>query len=320
MKIFIQSPDASNRIDDNITRMILPYLDVTQDAAAADVTLIPVSFLTGFKFNPALERIAGKTCIIDLMEYEWLENKEEVGTHLFGVNTSLCRWLKTPDWQRFCDWVKANPPCVYFKRELRKVDETEKILPIEFPCVNQEFPLQNKHAFDSRRFEVFYSWGYSHPSRPLLHAEIFKQMASGGPDVISDWNHIAYGGFGKRVWASIYAPHYSRKPIDDVVLFQSQAKISVSLPGAGVKCFRHSESPVNSVMALHYDDLAWSFPWVHGLNCVRMEPGAEIRDLNEALADADLWNIYLESQVNIGKYRAESYAADYLMPAIAARL
>ena len=49
--------------------------------------------------------------------------------------------------------------------------------------------------------------------------------------------------------------------MNDILHAQSMSKISVSLNGCGVKCFRHSESPVNSLMALQDNVLEWTYPW-----------------------------------------------------------
>jgi hypothetical protein len=56
---------------------------------------------------------------------------------------------------------------------------------------------------------------------------------------------------------------------DEMYELQSQSKITVSLPGSGEKCFRSSEAPLNSVMAMldYNSSILWQAGW-NETNCV----------------------------------------------------
>ena len=104
------------------------------------------------------------------------------------------------------------------------------------------------------------------------------------------------------------------------MLRQAQSKISVSMPGSGVKCFRSTESPVNAVPAMMEDDMAWSYPWLHGVNCVRLDRMNLFGDLFNATQREDLHAIYIGAQETIELYRSRRYVAEYIIPNIQARL
>lgn len=315
MKVFIQSPDASLRIDGTVQKFLLDFFPERVAAQEqADVVLVPISLFADYQFNDKLDRIHKPWVMIDYLEYEWCASAEP-DTHLLGQNTRSCKWLQSPDWFKLCDWSAAHPPLAYFKRELRAKDRTETVLPVEFPCFNPAPPLQSRQEFDDRPLEVFFSWGYSHPARANLHADIFRGMATHGLEIISEWDQRPPDG-SRGTWASIYSPWYARKPIETVLEWQQKAKLSVSLPGAGVKCFRSSESPVGSIMALQMDNLAWSFPWNDNENCIRLLPKDEFRELQFAANRRDLYEIYLASQENIDRYRSARYVSEYILPSI----
>ncbi len=117
-------------------------------------------------------------------------------------------------------------------------------------------------------------------------------------------------------WMTVFTPYYSRVPITDLLYFQRRAKLSVALPGCGIKCFRHSESPCESIMALPEDRLAWGIPWTHGDNCIRLRPDHLFQDLDAATKRDDLYQIYKRSQETIARYRGGAYVRDYLLPII----
>jgi hypothetical protein len=324
MKIFVQSPDARGQIDGSVQSHLLAHLpDQVSSPHDSNVCVIPISFFADYKFNPKLNDIpAGKPIvIIDFTEAEWCFFNEKTETHRFGYNTRENRWFNA-NWYPFDDWARCRQPILYFKRELLAAHVADRILPVEWPCYLSDAPVQSEEEWNRRPLEVFFNWGYSNPVRPKLHGDIFHAM-NNGIGVISEASQ--FDGFiqnhpAARAWMSVFTPWYSRVKITDLLTFQRQAKLSVSLPGAGVKCFRHAESPCESIMALQEDALAWSYPWEHGVNCVRLRNGHEFEDLDAATQRPDLYDIYRKSQETIAHYRGPTYAREYVLARIEAAL
>lgn len=318
MRTYVMSPDSRNRVDGTISANLLSgFPDQSSSRHDCDVLLVPISTFSDFRFNISLKDIDKPWVLIDFTELEWCYFDEKNETHLLGKNTRECRWL-SPAWWEFCDFVRDHPPVMYFKRELLAKDVTAAVKPIDWPCYLGDSPFQSEAEFNARPIEVFFSWGFSNPSRPRLHAEIFRAMTTHGIGVISEVDQFEgyFKGPCARTWASIFSPWYSRKPIADLIWYQARSKMSVSLPGCGKKCFRHAEAPVSTIMALQYDDLAWSYDWIDEDNCIRLESGHEFEDLDAATKRPDLYSIYLKSQETIAKYRTGPYVRDYILPLI----
>jgi hypothetical protein len=325
MKVFFQSADDKSRIDGSIQCNLLNHFpEIVTSLAAADLVILPISFFHDYKFNPKIYDIAeaGKPYVfMDWLEYEWCYFNEKNETHLFGKNTLDCRWLN-PNWHPLHEWMRNHPPLVYFKRELLANDVSDTVKPIEWQCYLADMPMQSEDEFNARPLEVFFNWGFSNPMRPTLHSKIFEAM-NHGIGVISEasqFEPFIRDHPHARAWMTVFAPWFSRVSITDLLFYQRRAKLSVSLPGCGVKCFRHAESPCESIMALPEDDLAWGIPWVHEDNCIRLRPDRVFEDLNAATKRGDLYQIYKRSQETIARYRGPAYVRDYLLPIIEAHL
>lgn len=322
MRVHVLSPDGANRVDGAVTAHLLSgFPDKSSSPHDCDVIMVPVTTLQGFRFNPKLRDIKKPWVLLDFCELEW--NYFDLGndTMLFGKNAKECRWLN-PHWHPFDEFVRENPPVVCFKRELLAKDATDTIRPIDWPVYFESPILHTEEQFNSRVLEVFFQWGYSSPHRPRLHGEIFQAMATHGIGVISEPDHF-HGYFANpcaRTWASIFTPHYARKPITTAQWYQERAKLTVSLPGCGTRCFRHGEACWHTIMALHNDNHLWSYPWNHGENCIRLQPGHEFENLDGATKRSDLFSIYLAGNATMEKYRTWNYVPDYLTPLIEARL
>ncbi len=325
MKVFIQSPDDKGRIDGSISCNLLNHFpEIVTSLAACDLAIVPISFFHDYKFNPKLYDISQTKkpyVFMDWLEYEWCYFNEKNDTHLFGVNTADCRWLN-PNWHPLDEWMRNHPPLVYFKRELLAKDVSDTVKPIEWPCYLPDMPMQSEDEFNKRPLEVFYNWGHSNPMRPTLMSEIYAAM-NNGIGVISEasqFEPFIRDHPHARTFMAVHAPWYSRVPISDLLYFQRRAKLSVALPGCGIKCFRHSESPCESIMALPDDKLAWGIPWTQGDNCIRLRPDHLFEDLDAATKRPDLFEIYKNSQASIARLRGPAYVRDYLLPIIEAKL
>jgi hypothetical protein len=292
-----------------------------------DFTAVVVTKREGYEFNPELMEIKGPWVLFDYIEYghDW-DQKE---THLFGVNTwdVFSRERDAAQWFDFCNWVHVNPPVIYFKRELLDKDRTEKVLPIEYPCF---YPIPEPQSFEdfcARPIDVSYLWGESHPDRVKLHIEMFRNQDNWGYHLLDNAMHIE-GCFkdvpaGQRnVWLSQKIPHYARYAMEDVLMIGSASKISVSMPGAGVKCFRHSESPINSVMFKMRDELAWSYPWHPEFNCLApVESKNMIKVCGTAITyEKLLYSIYRNGVENCRNYHIDNYIPNYVLDSISSAL
>lgn len=314
MKFFIHSPDKNGFVDGCLQHMVLDgFPNLVSSEAEADVCLVPVSRHAGFEFGSLPSK---KYAILDFLEYEWRAVNDVRYSHFLGENTAeFERWL-SPEWLRLCESVSGNKPIAYFKRELHASDLfIPTVHPIDWPCMQEIPPVQSEEEYNARPIDVLFWWGYSHPSRPKLHADIFEGMADYGIEVFD--NHEVWGAIDTRkAWLSLYLPWYKRVPAATLMALQRQAKITVSMPGAGVKCFRTTgEASVNSVMALPYDDLAWSFPWEHNGNCIRLSD-LVFSDLISTSRRNDLYPIYLNGVKATRRYIRDAYIRDYVLPKI----
>lgn len=311
---------------DPVLETILSYIKSDK------VSLIPIVKHRDFIFNPDLLNLKTPYILFDFCEYganTW-DRKE---THFFGKNSSSFGF-KGDEWAKFDDFINTNPPLIYFKRELLKKDVSDTVLPIEYPAWHKPAYI-TKESFETKPLEVFFNWGYSHESRRMLHGNIFVHGVKNNINVIDSFNNISFeiknSKPSDRLWASIFTPYYSRINNHDVYEFQSLSKLSVSLAGAGIKCFRHSEAPLNSVMVKQQDPLAWSYEWIHKVNCIEVPLGDsmnDIRGLNgspeiQAIEDAlkgDLYDIYMAGIENCSNYFITYYINEYITPSIGKRL
>lgn len=320
MKLIIQSADANDNIDPTIREHLLAYLPCVGSLTDADAVIIPISYHPNFQFNESLNKLDRKTIVFDYLEFGWDAGDKEnrLGR---GIDRPWFSHLESDEWTKLDKWARENPAALTFKRELFEKDRSDSMIPCEWPCRLPVPPLQSEEEFSARPFETFHCFGYSHPSRPRLHGDMFHAMADKGINVLDSFDEYRGQSFNHdRIWISVYTPYYRRKPIEEVMEWQSRAKISVSLPGAGVKCFRHSEAPVGSIMALPSDSLAWAFPWVSGENCVRLDANNLFVCLEAWTKYNHLYDIYVASQENIDRYRSQRYAIEYVLPAIEAVL
>jgi len=293
-----------------------------------DFTAVVVTKREGYEFNPELMDIKGPWVLFDFIEYGWSWDQKE--THLFGVNTFLDEFTKhfafDGQWDDFDSFVRNNPPLIYFKRELLQkdmgVNALCNVLPIEYPCF---YPIPEPQSFEdfcARPIDVSYLWGESHPDRVKLHIKIYKGQLKYGYHLLDNALHIE-GCFkdvpaGQRqVWLSQKIPHYARYSMEDVLMIGSASKISVSMPGAGVKCFRHSESPINSVMVKTRDELAWSYPWADH-NCILSSPRNFFCEVE--VKPMELYRKYLNGVENCRNYHIDNYIPNYVLDSIASAL
>lgn len=325
MKLSVVSSSEDGWIDQSISDGILKLLPIV-GAHEADAVIVPVSYREKFCFNQRLLEIKGRIIVIDYTEFGW-----EAGTKQNVLGSGAIRTfghLDSEQWGMLDQWAAGAPIIAHFKRELLRRDASDVLMPVEYLCRLPIPPRQSREEFTRRPMEVFSSWGLSNPVRQVLHGDIFKNAHTSGIHVVDAWDQDQHFDgrtwdskwpVDGKVWATIHCPHYNRKPMNEVMRWQHRAKLSVSLPGSGVKCFRSAEAPIGSIMALQEDDVAWTYDWVDGENCIRLARGKEFESLLDATR-RDLYDIYCRAQETIARYQPRNYVADYILPAIEARL
>lgn len=281
--------------------------------AEADIVFVMVVTEGNLKFNQELREVvkSKKYVIVDYLEYG--SNFDPAETHVVGRNRGFS--YNEPAWNELHEFVRDNPPVLYFKREVLKKDVSDFLKPVEYWNYFPQTQIVSKQEFDARRVEVLHFWGLSHSSRPKLHGDIYKNY-EGKYEFISQWKHIDWhiANSNNKLWASIHTPHYDRANENTMQKHMTQSKITVSLSGCGAKCFRHGEACAFSIMA-HHCELAFSHPW-DGTNSICLRPGHEWEDLWTATQKSDLYDIYRLGMENANKYRPYYYARDYMTPEV----
>ena len=305
----IVSPDVNGDMDGSVLRIAREI--------SSPIPIVPITRIEGFKFNPQLLEL-DKYILLDYSELWW--NTNNTDTHLFGKNTTdYPEIYKGEEWIKFDNFVRDNPPQVYFKRELFKKDVTDKIVPIDYPCWTAPYEVHTKEQFDARPINCFFYWGRSSENRVKLHSDIWEKSSSNGAAICDNLfylNAFLSEEQSKNKWVTVNIAHYSRQPIETILAVNGISKLSVSMKGSGNKCFRDSEASTNAIMIMEaHPNIAYAYEWKHRVNCFRMydEP---IDEIEEALRNENLYDIYLKGVENIDKYRINNYINNYINPII----
>lgn len=271
--------------------------------------LVIVSRTENFVFNEELFGL-DKYVLVDASEHGW-DFGWLYGTPLFGKNFQYHKeHFKGEGYEKFNQFVTDRRPLLYFKRELLKRDAAEYYQPIEYAAWHQA-PLQSEEEFNRRPLEVFFNWGLSNPMRPMLHGDIWWYSNEYGYVVCDSF--FALQKFlseesNPKKWVTVNTPHYVRQPVETVLQINGLSKISVCLWGAGRKCFRTTgESPLNAVMILPEDGMAYQHAWVSGFNCIKMGISGQIESIVEAANRKDLYEIYKNGHATCEKYMVTNY-------------
>lgn len=279
-----------------------------------DKTIVMVSWAENFVFNDALLSVKDYY-LICFCEYGWDANLTE--THIWGLNSKNFSRYYNNDWIKFDNWVKENPPKLLLKRELLKKDVSEKVKAIEYPCVTHHWAVDTKEQFDNRPLSTFQYWGRSNENRLRIHGEIWHHASKKGFSVCDNVyyiNKFLQEEKGEK-WVTLWIPHYERVDVNDLLKINAISKLSLSWGGAGFKCFRTAEAPVNSVMVMWENNYAFSYDW-NETNCILVQPGKELEGIDKALTNPLLYEIYLAGIENCNKYRIDNYINNYLLPLI----
>ncbi len=219
----------------------------------------------------------------------------------------------------------------YFKREFISGKPFTWGTP-KFPVHPLDWVLQTngerhipvwRETFEARPIDVFYSWGYSSESRPKLMGELLKQAGRFCSHFCLTEEDLdrALKEKRERIFALLHVPHFRRIHIAKIMEWQQQAKVSISMFGAGKKCFRHAEASYNCVMAHQSpEQVIWSYQWKNGNNCIGLwhDEGCSVEDLWKHLRvhQGALYDIYIAGVKNNENYHADNYGRHYLLPKI----
>lgn len=306
--------------------IVLPQKDRTDgvyfkllEMIKSDVPILLLSRIEDLSLNEDVLNLAGqKYVIVDVIENSWQWDQKE--TLIVGENTMS--FFSGEGWQRLHDFVNKNPAALYLKRELLAKDVCKDLLPIEYPNWQPDYSLQLKHEFDNRPISAFNYWGRSHEARLMLQGQIWIHAAKHGYSVcdnIYQYMDFMHHEKGSKKIVSFHMPFYGRVDISELMKINIASKISISLFGCGVKCFRSTgESIVNSVCLLPEDKLAYSYPLEHGENCIRFSINNDVTGLKnewhvceameQALRRKDLYDIYIQGKKAADWYRIDNYS------------
>ena len=294
--------DARQQTDGAIARLL--------EKVVCPVTVVLMGRTNGFKFNNKLKTV-GRYVLVEVSELGW--DYKFIDSHTWGQNTANFPQYEDDEYKKFDDWVASNPPLFTLQRELLKKDVTDICKPIDYPCWYEVPSPQSRGEFNGRPISGFYFWGRSHEARLRLHSQIWSEASKRGFSVCDNPNFFERFVEEEKgtLFASMWMPHYGRMEMQKVLEMQQYAKVSIALPGAGVKTFRHTESSYNAVMLKWPDNLAWAYPWVDGVNCLIAGEGGEI---DAVFAAKNLYETYCSGVENCRKYQVNNYVNNYLNP------
>lgn len=249
--------------------------------------------------------------IFDFREYGW--NTSHKNCDLAGFQREEQPMYHGDEWENLDGWLKGQNIVAYFKREFSpevgQLTPPFPVYPIDLISGRNgfQFTPSTKDEFLSRPYQVLHWWGHSHEDRVWLNSALLDT-----PEVRSICKCVN---------------HLERMALAKVLELQSTCQTSVSLGGCGVKCFRMSESCVNSVPIIADLGMRWSVPWTQE-NAVllptvdgRIDPQQALGCIVEALQDKEtLWQKYLAAQESARALDQDGYMANIINPLILSHL
>lgn len=326
MNFYLTTLDIEGKIDGTVKDQIFTQLNAC-NIDKADYVALAITHIKGWEFDSKeFERIKHKPFVV----FDFTEYGQDVKSlaHIYGENTES--YLYRFEEKNFIDLDKAlkqvNIKC-YFKRELPQniiINTYYPIYPIEYPALDYcNYNVDTLEEYNNRPIDIFFNWGWSNVSRPKLHAAFYELAEQFNYRIISNHLHLVNekkeNPNGLMVFSS-YTPHHSRMDMNSILEIQKISKISVSLNGCGVKCFRHSESPVNSLMALQENELEWTYEW-NETNSISLpnEKDSPIIDCRRSiekliflLRESNLYDRYVKGVENNKLYKQKTYINELL--------
>lgn len=307
----IISPCASGNID-----------PVWKDLFAGVESKYPIVIVTkleNYVFNEELLNL-DKYILVCGVEYGWNFPLEKTGTHIWGQRFKHFDFgFSDLEWVKFDDFIAKNPPLIVFKRELMDMPHPDNYYPINYPCWYNIPEIQSREEFNARPLQANFIWGLSHEYRKILHGEIWQRSGEFGYVVCDNISNIVpfiQKEDNPNKWVTANVPYYARHDMNIITSVNTLSKISISISGAGRHCFRHSESPMASIMYMWGSGIKYSYEWINGVNCIMSEQGKEIETIIEALKNPNLYDIYVKGVENCRNYSVDNYRKNYIEPII----
>lgn len=318
----------------NELQKVWPEVDVNE----AEVVIFVATWRAEFVFDRELfETVKQRGLPIVVLDY--FEHRHIRKYNIIGH--SILPRLLGGDYEVMHKAMADANIVAYFKREYPTTVEPKvsyPLYPIDFTVSHHDAYSEpdTEEAYNNRPIDVCFIWGYSHESRPRVFTELLKARGQFGMPhlAITDTDVQWLLKHEKRCpLALLYQPFYNRLPLKRVFELQSLSKVTVSLFGAGNKCFRSAEGGYNSLVAHQAPELVhWAFPWQDGVNCIGLPnvPGSdEDIDAEKAVTvllhwlrvvQGSLYPLYLRSVENTHRYHSDRYTVEYVVPKIEAAL
>jgi len=328
LKVFLTTLDGHDIIGRN--HFFLEQYEKFFDQVSLDecdiIFIVPVFHSKEYFLNTELaariDRSKKPIAFFDYNELGWWVN--DLYDHIFGINTIQGTQFGENEllvpYEYLSEWMRsmflAKRVVAYFKRELHKTTREKypdkNIYPIDWVNHIVWDTIDTEQEYNARPIEILFIFGQSHPQRMsfvssvISFAQVYEWGICTDP---SDIEHIP----GKKV-AMFHRGHWNRLSQQEMYNLQSQAKITVSMPGYGVKCFRDAEAPVNSLLAIMKTDIVRMIDWsVAG--AVMMVQGKMFSQLENALSNsAELYSRYLSCVKQSENSKPNKIWYDYILP------
>lgn len=328
MKFYFTSLDINGKSDEFFIYQYAKFFNLSQIEDADYVALL-ITDMDNWELDESeFDKIKHKPFVIfDFLEYT---PYCAFNNHLVGYNTNeYIHFLKSKKMVKLDDVLKFVYIKCYFKRELYKGIEFDceyPVYPIEYVVMPEylglsEFKIDDEKEYNNRPIDIFFNWGRSNPSRLELHGAFYSLAEKFGYSVVSDYNHLhnekKYNP-DRPIIFTVYSPMHTRVHIHDVTAVQAISKITVSLNGHGVKCFRNSEASVNSLMAIQENSLKWTHEWDESNSIIlpnkknNIDVEFSIKKMIELLGSNELYKRYTNCIENSKLYNQKKYIHELL--------
>lgn len=281
-------------------------LNVIKDVQSP-ISIVLVTRVSDFIFNEELLSLK-RYVLVNMCEFGW--NFAWTYTPIFGQEWHFDNELfPGEEWKKFNQFVIDKPPVLTFQREIRKQDITNKIKPLSYHCYVPYYEIQTREQFNARPIELAHYWGRSSEERMWFQGNAYLHATKAGIDIVDNLYYLngTLAENKKRIWVTANIPHFARMPIQEILKVCGMSKLGLSMPGCGKRCFRDSEIPAVSVMVMQDNDVASTFEWEHGINCIKYKGDNPIPAIEEALKRDDLYDIYVNGAKHLNKYRNPYY-------------
>ncbi len=208
--------------------------------------------------------------------------------------------------------------------------------------LQKDYPIHTKQEFDNRPIDIFMFGNLNNIPARMRFIDFLN-------DKFSDFNIITNKNDLKKlksknniVILDRITNKHNNMAISEALDIGYKSKLCVSLEGTNPKCMRHLEVSKNAIMLKDGLDMKWTYPWIHGDNCLILpyiqkytskydEMHKEIEEdrkyefpmidiensklmLDKYLNDENLYTIYLNGLKNYNNYTLPKYYTDYLIP------